>query len=97
MTDLVSLAVGIGWAFHATLDTGIGSVDNDGIPFNRAQGNIYNALVIDGDLNSEINNIITGDGGDTRVTGNDVFNEITLGNGFGDKVVIGSAEVAVFG
>jgi hypothetical protein len=79
----------------ATLKTGIDSVNNDGIPVNRAQGNVYNALVINGDLLSEINNIITGNGDSTIVTGNDVFNTITLGNGFGDRVTIGSAGALV--
>jgi hypothetical protein len=47
---------------------------------NSAQGNVYNALLYQGDTRSEIDNLITGNGNDT-VYGNDVFNTITLGNG----------------
>jgi hypothetical protein len=55
-----------------------------------AQGNVYNALVYNDRTESEINNIITGSGDYTRVIGNDLFNTITLGNGRGDDVTIGS-------
>ena len=43
----------------------------------HARGNIYNALLVDGDTRSLVNNIITGVGNDT-ITGNAAGNEITL-------------------
>lgn len=55
---------------------------------NSAQGNVYNALLYQGDTRSEINNLITGDGNDT-VYGNDRFNTVRLGNG--NDVVNGGA------
>ncbi|PWT91954.1 MAG: hypothetical protein C5B56_03080 [Proteobacteria bacterium] len=58
-----------------------------------AQGNVYNALLYQGNIASEIDNIITGDGNDT-VWGNDVRNTITLGTG-SDIVYIGSAGATV--
>ena len=67
----------------------------DGAVPEFAQGNVYNALLFNGDTRSEINNIITGNGSDI-VIGNDVFNIITLGNG-NDSVLIGSAGARVFG
>ena len=45
-----------------------------------ANGNVYNALLYQGDTRSEIANLITGNGNDT-VYGNAVYNKITLGNG----------------
>jgi hypothetical protein len=58
-----------------------------------AQGNVYNALLYHGDLASEIDNIITGNGSDT-VIGNDVYNHITLGNG-NDTVTVGGAGATI--
>ena len=60
-----------------------------------AYGNVYNALLYNGNTLSEINNIITGDGRRTEVIGNDLFNIITLGNGSDDLVTIGSAGAMV--
>ena len=54
-----------------------------------AQGNVYNALLYQGNTSSEIDNISTGNGNDT-VIGNDVYNHITLGNG-SDSVTAGAA------
>jgi hypothetical protein len=67
---------------------------DDAVP-EYAQGNVYNALLFNGDTRSEINNVITGNGSDI-VIGNDVFNIITLGNG-NDSVLIGGAGARVFG
>lgn len=47
---------------------------------NAANGNVYNALLYQGDTRSEIANLITGNGNDT-VYGNDRYDTITLGNG----------------
>jgi serralysin len=60
-----------------------------------AQGNVYNALLYNGDKRSEIDNIITGNGDDT-VIGNDVFNTITLGSG-SDTVRVGSGGARING
>ena len=54
-----------------------------------AQGNVYNALLYQGNTSSEINNLITGNGDDT-VIGNDLYNTITLGSGT-DNVTPGGA------
>lgn len=45
-----------------------------------AQGNVYNALLYQGDTRSEINNLKTGTGNDT-VNGNDIVNRIETGDG----------------
>jgi Ca2+-binding RTX toxin-like protein len=45
-----------------------------------AQGNVYNAILYNGDKRSEIDNIITGNGNDT-IYGNDAGNVITAGSG----------------
>jgi hypothetical protein len=58
-----------------------------GAGLHMAQGNVYNARVYNNNTSSEIHNIITGNGNDT-VTGNDLFNGITLGNG-NDTVNVG--------
>jgi serralysin len=49
-------------------------------PQSYAQGNVYNALLYQGDTNSEISNLTAGSGNDT-VTGNDLGNIIQGGNG----------------
>jgi serralysin len=46
----------------------------------KAQGNIYNALLHNGDTRSQVGNIITGSGNDT-ITGNGANNRITAGAG----------------
>ena len=61
----------------------------------HARGNIYNALLADGDTRSLVNNIITGVGNDT-ITGNAAANEIRAGAG-NDKVSAGSGNDTVFG
>ena len=45
-----------------------------------AQGNVYNALLSNGDARSMINNLISGSGNDT-LTGNDIANVITSNDG----------------
>ena len=61
----------------------------------HARGNVYNALLADGDTRSLVNNIITGVGNDT-ITGNAAGNEIRAGAG-NDKVSAGSGNDRVFG
>ncbi|TCT03242.1 DUF4114 domain-containing protein [Aquabacter spiritensis] len=63
----------------------------------RAQGNIYNALLYEGDARSMISNLITGSGNDT-ITGNDLGNLLianagadTIFGGAGDDVISGGA------
>lgn len=46
----------------------------------QAQGNVYNALLFNSDLRSEVSNVLVGNGND-RVTGNDLNNTISLGRG----------------
>jgi hypothetical protein len=60
-----------------------------------AYGNVYNALLYNGNTASEINNIITGDGRAIEVIGNDLFNIVTLGKGKEDLVTIGSGGAMV--
>ncbi|MFG1397010.1 DUF4114 domain-containing protein [Roseixanthobacter pseudopolyaromaticivorans] len=59
-----------------------------GTPQYQAQGNIYNALLYNGDTRSLISNLITGNGNDI-VTGNDADNTITT-NGGTDTISVGS-------
>lgn len=51
-----------------------------GTPQFRAKGNIYNALLYNGDERSLVSNVITGSGNDT-VTGNTADNKISTGAG----------------
>ena len=57
-----------------------------GTPQFKAQGNVYNALLYNGNTHSLVNNIVTGSGND-RVTGNAANNKITAGAG--DDVIDG--------
>ncbi|OYX01391.1 MAG: hypothetical protein B7Z15_19635, partial [Rhizobiales bacterium 32-66-8] len=68
-----------------------------GTPEYQAQGNIYNALLYEGDQRSLISNLITGIGNDT-IVGNDAANQLTAnaGNdtifgGLGDDLISGGA------
>jgi serralysin len=69
-----------------------------------AQGNVYNALLFNGDTRSEVSALLTGDGNDI-VNGNDVFDTITLGAGSdtvnagsgGGKYIAGSGADDFFG
>jgi serralysin len=61
----------------------------------HARGNIYNALLVDGDARSLIGSLLTGAGSDT-ITGNAAGNEIRAGAG-NDKVSAGSGNDSVFG
>ena len=60
-----------------------------------ARGNLYNALLADGDARSLITNLITGPGNDT-ITGNAAGNEIRAGAG-NDTVNGGSGNDRMFG
>ena len=51
-----------------------------GAPEYRAQGNVYNALLYQNDIRSEVSNIIVGNG-DNKITGNEMDNFISLGGG----------------
>lgn len=77
----------------------------DGTPGFTAQGNIYNALVANGDLRSLIANLVTGTGDDTLI-GNDRDNHLSSGAGSdtihtngGDDIVSGGsgADTIYFG
>jgi hypothetical protein len=61
----------------------------------KAQGNIYNALLYQGDLRSAIANLITGSGNDT-LTGNDRDNVLKAGAGI-DKIATGGGNDIVSG
>ena len=61
----------------------------------HASGNIYNALLVDGDTRSLITNLVTGQGND-RITGNAAGNEIRAGAG-NDSVSAGDGDDRVFG
>ncbi|HYD04256.1 MAG TPA: calcium-binding protein [Reyranella sp.] len=65
------------------------------IPQSYAQGNVYNALLYDGDTRSEISNLTAGTGNDT-VTGNDLDNVIRGGNG-GDTLYGGGGADTLYG
>ncbi len=60
-----------------------------------ASGNIYNALLVDGDTRSLITNLVPGQGNDT-ITGNAAGNEIRAGAG-NDTVSAGGGGDKVFG
>ena len=60
-----------------------------------ARGNIYNALLYNNDLSSEISNLKTGSGNDT-ITGNDKGNHIDAGAG-NDKIFGGSGDDFITG
>jgi serralysin len=57
-------------------------------PQYKAQGNVYNALLYQGDMRSEISSLVTGNGNDT-VWGNDVDDFLSTGGGT-DTVYAGS-------
>lgn len=61
----------------------------------HAHGNIYNALLVDGDTRSLITNLVTGSGNDT-IFGNAAGNEIRAGAG-NDTVSGGAGDDKVFG
>jgi len=61
----------------------------------HARGNLYNALLVDGDTRSLITNLATGPGNDT-ITGNAAGNEIRAGAG-NDTASAGSGNDRVFG
>src|SRR5215210_7582851 len=60
-----------------------------------ARGNLYNALLVDGDTRSLIANLVSGAGNDT-ITGNAAGNEIHAGDG-NDEVNAGDGDDRVFG
>ncbi len=77
----------------------------EGTPEFQAQGNIYNALLYQGDTRSLISSVITGDGHD-RLIGNDIANRLfagagndTIDGGLGDDTISGGAgeDVITFG
>ncbi|MBA4791444.1 MAG: DUF4114 domain-containing protein [Rhizobiales bacterium] len=61
----------------------------------QAQGNIYNALLYEGDTRSLISNLITGDGNDT-ITGNELGNILTA-NGGNDSIFGGGGNDTISG
>ena len=67
-------------------DLGYYSPEGPGV--HLAQGNVYNALLYNGDTRSEVSSLLTGDGNDV-VFGNDVFDTVVLGGG-SDTVRAGS-------
>lgn len=69
----------------------------EGTPEFQAQGNVYNALLNNGDARSLVSNLITG-GGDDRLFGNDAANILiagagmdTIDGGLGDDTISGGA------
>jgi serralysin len=66
-----------------------------GTPGFMAQGNVYNALLFNGDKRSEISNIITGNGNDV-VWGNDIDNTISTGAGT-DTIYAGTGNDIISG
>ena len=61
----------------------------------KAQGNIYNALLYNGDTRSQVGNIITGSGND-KITGNAANNKISAGAG-NDTIEGGGGQDVVSG
>ena len=62
---------------------------------NLAQGNIYNALLYNGDTRSEISDLVTGSG-DDKITGNELDNVIS-GNAGEDSLDGGAGTNALYG
>lgn len=89
-------------------DGQIADLDNqapEGTAEYQAQGNIYNALLYQGDMRSLISNLITGSG-DDRLIGNDADNRLSAGagndtidGGLGDDTISGGsgADTITFG
>lgn len=76
-----------------------------GTPEYQAQGNVYNALLYQGDARSLVSNLITGSGND-RLIGNDADNSLmagagadTIDGGLGDDTISGGAggDIITFG
>ena len=67
----------------------------DGSPGYTAQGNVYNALVANGDLRSLVSTLITGSGNDT-LTGNDRDNKL-IGNAGNDTITTNGGDDTVSG
>jgi hypothetical protein len=68
---------------HAQL-ADLNSQADAGTPQYQAQGNVYNALLYQGDMRSEVSNLFTGSGNDT-IFGNDIDNFIN--SGAGDDII----------
>lgn len=66
-----------------------------GTPEYQARGNIYNALLYQGDARSAISNLITGNGND-HITGND-FDNVIRANGGNDYIYSGGGNDRVSG
>jgi serralysin len=75
-------------SFSSVQIADLGYYSADGPGTHMASGNVYNALLYNGDTRSEISGLDTGNGNDV-VTGNDVFDTIRLGSGT-DTVNAGS-------
>ena len=76
------------WLTFSTSQLANLNKDDPTNPDQRAQGNIYNALLYNGDTRSEISNLITGIGNDT-LHGNDLAN--SLQGGAGNDTLYGEA------
>src|SRR5262245_7723529 len=82
-------------AFSSDQLADLNSQVTPGTPGFIAQGNVYNALLYNGDRRSEISNIMTGSGNDT-IWGNDIDNNISAGAG-NDTIFAGTGKDIISG
>lgn len=95
--QLADLRPGQWLRFSSAQIADLNSEAPEGTPEFQAQGNIYNALLYNGDARSLVSNLITGSGND-RLIGNDADNLLSAGagidtidGGLGDDTISGGA------
>ena len=103
--QLADLRPGQWLRFSSAQIADLNSLADEGTPEYQAQGNVYNALLYQGDTRSLISNVITGSGHD-RLIGNDIANRLfagagddTIDGGLGNDTISGGAgeDIITFG